>query len=216
MRTFEDRQLFWAVLQNFETTIIKLRKHHCHHCQSTPGWGLFLYCIKCANYPSCGEYERQQSPQLLSYPPTFSSSALRHLQSSVTLAHSILTYSQIYQDAGLDGAILRTEGGNWQQTAQLQWLYSWHIHIFIRISIILGNEASCLKITQPHFPVYFISPPIICHTRSPYSYIFHGTFWREGGRMVKIAQKLPDAHFPSFVAGVRSTLSPGLKCQQQL
>ena len=102
MRTFEDRQLFWAVLQKFETTIIKLRKHHCHHCQSTPGWGLFLYCIKCANYPSCGEYERQQSPQLLSYPPTFSSSALRHLQSSVTLAHSILTYSQIYQDAGLN------------------------------------------------------------------------------------------------------------------
>ena len=91
-----------------------------------------------------------------------------------------------------------------------------HIHIFIRISIILGNGASCPKITQPHFTVYFISPPIICHTRSPYSYIFNGTFLREGGRMVKIAQKLPDAHFPSFVAGVRSTLSPGLKCQQQL
>ena len=111
MRTFEDRQLFWAFLQNFETTIITLRKHHCHHCQSTPGWGLFLYCIKCANYPSCGEYERQQSPQLLSYPPTFSSSALRHLQSSVTLACSLCTYSSGYrcniQDEG------GVNGENW-------------------------------------------------------------------------------------------------------
>ena len=198
MRTFEDRQLFWAFLQNFETTIITLRKHHCHHCQSTPGWGLFLYCIKCANYPSCGEYERQQSPQLLSYPPTFSSSALRHLQSSVTLAHSILTYSQIYQDAGLDGAIFRTEGGNWQQTAQQVNLSSFtssnqiictgciltypQIYPDIDHDVIFGRWGKLPKITQPHFPVYFISPPIIiCYTRSPHSYIFHGTFWRERG-----------------------------------
>ena len=192
MRTFEDRQLFWAFLQNFETTIIKLRKHHCHHCQSTPGWGLFLYCIKCANYPSCGEYERQQSPQLLSYPPTFSSSALRHLQSSVTLAHSILTYSQIYQDVGLDGAILRTEGGNWQQTAQQVNLSSFTssnqiictgcILTYPQIFPDIDHFGQWGKLpknhTTPFHRLFHIASNHLSHSLAIF---LHIPFWREGG-----------------------------------
>ena len=176
MRTYEDRQLFWAFLQNFETTIITLRKHHCHHCQSTPGWGLFLYCIKCANYPSCGEYERQQSPQLLSYPPTFlpllcvTSNHLSHLLTVFLHIHrfirtpaSMMPFSEQKGEIGnklLNKSIFPVSRHQIKSSALVVFL---HIHRFIRISIMmlfLGDGASCPKSPNP------ISPFISYHLQS--------------------------------------------------
>ena len=93
---------FWKILMN----ILTLSRIYFLF----QNWHWLVCCKNCGNTLPVGPVWETAEHQLLSYSPTFSSSASRHLQSSVTLACSLLTYSSGYRALAV-GAIFK--GSEW-------------------------------------------------------------------------------------------------------
>ena len=204
MRTFEDRQLF----RHFYKSLRPPSSNWENITAITVNpllVGVVFVLHKMCELPKLWRVWETAEPPVIELPPDF---FFLCFASPPIICHTCSQYSYIFTD--LSGRRPRwchsqnrrgklatncSTGQSFQfhviKSNHLHWLYS---YISTDLS---GYRSWCYfwamgklpKITQPHFPVYFISPPIICHTHSPYSYIFHSR--GKGGEWWKLPKNYP-------------------------